>query len=265
MKRVLIISLFFGALFALLCLTGCGGGPDQCYCGPDSLTVEGFDVEMCSCDDAVSLGFFELSGCRMATSCIDCYCFPTACGYYENDLDSISHVVCGWDCTFWECYGDPSVGIPSDGISNVETRRTVSAEEGIHYRIDKVSLRLDTGDFETFTDDHINADDILALIAGISMVGDEAKIQLTVEYTALTELSSAYLSGDFIYKSYEFNNFSSGFSASQGNTGRETEKCLNIQPGKHTITSIVSLNMYEILALENITNIEFSASAYVEE
>ena len=264
MKRYLLIALFFVGAFSLLCLWGCGG-PAQCHCGADSLTVGAYDG--CSADS--STGDVTLSGCHLANSCIDCYWFPTACGYYENDLSSTSHVVCGWDCTFGECYGDSSLKEEAgvEGVPNVETRTQTLAAENEDYTIDDLSVTLYYGELESFKEDHLTLDQFKSILNLISMWGEETKIQLTLEYTALTELSGVKFQGDVIYDGYEWTNYTDDFCAVDGNAygATDVQRRLNIQPGKHVINAVISLNFYEMKDLEDITNLEFLAYTYAEE
>lgn len=266
LKRILIITVFFCALLAILCILSCGG-PNQCRFACDSLTVATYD----SCSAESANGTASMQGCHIANSCIDCYWFPTACGNYENDLGTVSNVVCGWDCTFGECYGDSALNSSeeesSDFTPNIETRSVVEAQEGVHYTVGKMSVRMYDGELKGFEDGSLdNWDDLKSLIGLISMTGEETEIQLTLEYTALKELSGVVFSGDVIYDGYNWTNYTHGFNMKDGNgaNSSETQAKLNIQPGKHVINAVISLNFYEMAQLQDITNITFTAYTYSE-
>ncbi len=266
MKRTLFISFLFCALFALLCLTSCGG-PDQCVFKCDSITVEEYEDTGCSCQgkEPASKGETKLSGCHIANSCIDCFYFPTACGYYDNDLESVSCVVCGWDCTFLECYGDSALKEEKvEYVSNVETRYTVTATEGVDYTVDSMKVSMYSGGYQALEDgfDISDMDDWQSFIGAISMLNEEVQLQFTLEYTALTELSSTVFYGDIIYDGYNWSNYTDGFRAVNGNTDSDLRKDRNIQPGKHIARAVISLNFYEMRQLEDITSITFSATKY---
>lgn len=263
LKRLLIIVSFFLVLFAFLCVMGCGS--DGCFCGVDSISVGKFD----SCKADSFSGETEMSGCHIANSCIDCYWFPFACGHYENDLEGISCVVCGFDCSFVECYGDSSFSETKkdkEQVSNVETRTPVLAQEGIDYTIDDIKCTLYYGELKSFTDDNLDLDDFESLIALVSMWGEETQIQIVLEYTALKELSSVKFKGNCVYKGYEWTNYTDGFHVTDGNAlGSTPVKSENIAPGKHYVYATIYLNFYEMTALEDISSIIFEAYTYAEE
>ncbi len=274
MKRNLMIAAVFSAIFLMLCMAGCSGGDEGCGCG--SLTVKTYNKDLCSCSDPVESGKTELSGCHFENSSIDFYWFPTACGYFGNDLGGISCVACGLDFTFLEFYGDKAVENvvdPEDFVSNVEERRVISAVENVDYTVDRVEIRMDEGDFEVFTDGELKLEDFLAFLKSFATVSKEVEIYATVQYTALTELHSVMYNGSFVYDGIgsTFANYASGFKNINGNTVEynssvdTVQKSLNIQPGKHVITASVKLNVFELLELKDINNLYFAAKKYAED
>lgn len=259
MKREIIISIIFIAIFICLCMMSCEGC-SECTCGCDTLTVDKYESKK----DTTPSETVTLSGCHILNSCIDCYWLPTACGIFENDLHGTSCVLCGFDCTFLEFYGVSS--LEDEHISNVETRSTTYAIEGEDYVIDNFSVAMYDGELKPFTsDDDITFDDLMAIIKLISMTGEDTEIILTLEYTALTELNHVTFSGDVVYKNYTTMNDTTGFYVKQGNTDSQTYKSMNIQPGKHVVFAVMSFDFYELLKLEDINNIQFNAYKYVEE
>lgn len=258
MKRELIIILVFAAILLLICIVGFKGCGGRC----DSLTVEQFDSKK----DLDSNDSATLSGLHIEKDIIDCYWFPTACGYYKNDITGISRVVCGWDCTLTECYGeDQYENKTEDHISIEETRATRVAVENEDYRIDSFTVRLYDGELKTFEFDHnVTMDEIVSALKLISMVAEETEIYLTIQYTAFTDLKNVQLYGDVIYEGYEWQNYLNSYRTVEGELGEDTFKMSNILPGKHVITAVLPFNFYAMVNLEDIT-VNFSATAYVEE
>ena len=269
MKKIPNLALIFVLGIFVLLFAGCNGHGDSFF-GCDTLTVEEFEKNGDSCNsDYTYTGETELSGLHIKNGCIDCYWFPTACGSFENNLSGIevSDVRCGFDCTLGECYGEEVYGDKRiEIVPNVESRQTVTAIENTHYTIDKLSASVYYGELKSFTDDKFTLDDISSLIGLISMLGEDAEIQITLEYTALTEFHSATFSGDVSYDGYEWTNYTNYFNVTEGNQSlNEYYKADNIQPGKHIINAVLSLNFYELKDLEDITNLVFSAYTYGEE
>lgn len=263
MKRILIIVSFFAVIFGAFCITSCARHESK------TITVEKYN--MCS-----GTGRTETFEGRY-NSCSGSYRYTKMCGCYENDLQSdyfegcmpSSCVVCGCDLTLMEWYR-----LTDDNGTDADMRSTATAVEGRDYVINKMTVVV--GDhIEEFYDVGMNWDDISdAMIKFISLINLEtaADVEFYVEYTALTELHSAEFSASFVYDGGMsiLNNTLKGVRAGMGNAdkeyvGQDNYKSKNIQPGKHIISATASFNMYELLALEDITNVYFSVVTYVEE
>lgn len=270
MKRILIITLFFVFAFSALCLVSCDCKNDV------SMTV---GKQTCSGPFCYSSsGEFEtLTGCHHQSDCIDCYWFPCAFGCYSNDCTEMkgwegcappSCVVCGFDLTLLECYGD-------DGAhgTDEETRHVKPAKKGVDYRIDsiKVVVNDDLETLKEFVAGDLNMsemDDFLMEIVALINLKEATKVDFYVEYTALTELNKVEFGVDIIYKGYDWKNYTNGAYAEAGNIinlGQENLKSQNIPVGKHFLHATVSLNVYELLQFDGFSNIKFVAYAYEEE
>lgn len=258
MKRALFIVFVFVFLICVTFMTSCAC--DVC----STLTVKEIDSECNAgpCSRYI-IGEKELEGIHVENSCIDCFWAPFAFGCYSNEMteaatkphnrfdkyytDSCpSCVACGFDFTFFECYGDDHTKFHG---SDHDTRKVVQAVNGEHYVIDK---------FTVVVNDHIEeyegglVSDFAQLIALINLK-EAVNIKFYVEFTALTELHSAEFSTTLIYKENSLeDSFDEGFKTRLGNESTSSLKSKCIQPGKHIMQGVISLNMYEAMRLEDI-------------
>lgn len=274
MRRFLVIFLIFTLLASIILMSSCNES-DSCTCVKDHRVPTYCGGELgvsCvgeSCDKEV-----EVSGCHINNNCIDCYWFPFLFGCYKNDLNCMlfpSCVVFGFDFTLLEFY---SYNIVDMEPTDIEKRNVVKAVEGVDYIIDSVIIMVDDKQVK-LNGNHLgqgglngeNIKDDISTILGLIMLYREAEIKFFVEYTVLTELNLAELHCEFEYDGLDFSkNLTRSVTTKVGNVpesyGDPNYISKNIKPGKHIITATASLNMYEILALENMTNFYFVAYTY---
>ena len=270
MKRIVVISAIGAIALFLLLATSC----TACGCTCD--TVEGGPAFTQTCSP-LSPGSPTptpseggCGGLHVTCDCLDCYWFPMLCGCYPNELSTNAYfgncampscVVCGYDLTFLECYGSST----PEG-TDVDNRAVRDAIEGQDYRID--SFRIIVNDEAQELDDGRFTSEDIRLLIGLINLKELVTVEIYVEYTALTELHSATLAGEFDYGSAGeiISNFTDGFEVVRGNVkeryGEKNMHSKNLQPGKHMIHTVFSLDTYECLALEDITFIEMTAKAY---
>ena len=249
MKRVLIIVSFFAIIFGAFCITSCAKHESK------TITVEKYNM----CSGTGRTETFE----GTYHSCSGTYRYTGMCGCYENDLHSdyfegcmpSSCVVCGYDLTLLEWYR-----LTDDGGTDADTRSTTTAVEGRDYVIDKMTIVVNDN-IEEFYNVGMNWEDIRdAIMKFVALINlqSAAEVEFYVEYTALTELHSAEFSATFEYDGAMgmLTNTLKNVKATKGNgskeyVGQDNYKSKNIQPGKHIISATASLNMYEVLALED--------------
>ncbi|MBE6558511.1 MAG: hypothetical protein E7661_05830 [Ruminococcaceae bacterium] len=212
-----------------------------------------------------------LTGCHNKNDFIDCYWFPCAFGCYSNDCTELSFwdgcavpscVICGYDLTLGECYGDYDVHGTDDDLREVKV-----AQEGIDYRIDsiKVVVNDDLNTLREFLAGNIGFsefDIFLEEVIRLINFKEATKIDYYIEYTALTELNSAEFGIDVIYKNSREHIYAKAGNAlnlEQGNF-----KSYNISAGKHFMHATVSLDVYELLQFVNFSDATFVAYAYEE-
>lgn len=269
MKRNLVILLICVIVFFTMCLSSCT--IDLCVCGQLDTEAELTVLNCNMCSDHPT----TIKGCHFENDCIDCYWFPFLCGCYGNDFTGNeeigkascpipSIVFCGFDFTLLECYGTNLE--KKDHNTDIETSNVVEATEGVDYTIDRVVIRVNDEDIELGKNFSIEAN--IETLLSLIMLQSEVEIKYFVEYTALKELHSVELNCEFEYDSMaDFSkNFTRKVNVKAGNIqetyGEPNYKSENIKPGKHIITATASLNMYEILALEDMTNFYFRAYGY---
>ncbi len=250
MKRLATITIFFAAILGVMFLASCN---------------ETIEVERSSCGETETV---TLSGCTVTKDCTfdgetDTYkwCwFPLALGCYESDMScscspTPSCVVFGIDLTLLECYGKSYAF--SNGTPDEDDREVITAVEGVHYTIDKTTVTVNSNMTE-FDDGFSTREDLYKLL-DLLRLEEAEKVQFCIEFTAITELQSASMSASFDY-SFGTNHVY-GFNKKIGNDGT-TLKSKNLQPGKHVISVNVSFDAADLLTLESISDISFTAFAY---
>ena len=263
MKRFFVIFTFFVLAFSIMVLSSCNGGADCTELNTARLDCRGSLVPVttkgCSC---------HIDSCFIDDSPYDLIWYPFTLGCYDSGSCSCgSFVVLGVDFSLLECYGR-GISTFEDPLSNLETREVVTAVEGEHYTIDRVSITVDNQTM-SFYEDVNSLDDLDAFMYDfikLLNLKTATEIQFCVEYTALTELHSVRIKSQFEYNNDLQHTF--GVNKYMGNNANDetapTLKSKNIQPGKHVIVATASLDIYEVLSLEGISDIELIVKAYEE-
>lgn len=261
MKRIIVIISFFAIIFGVIILSSCNSKME---------CVE-IVVPRVACDSSYKPTTIRGCACYKESCAIDdspyaFYWFPFTLGCYGNDTEcSRSPVILGVDLMLLECYGKGHVG-DYDPLSNREERKIIDAVEGVHYKIDRITLTVDNhvADFGDITTDEIPA--IVYEFIKKFHLETAAEIQFCVEYTALTELHSIRMKSTFDYSNDLQHTF--GVNKYMGNNPLDETvdalKSNNILPGKHVLVATVSLDMYEVLSLEGISELELYVKAYEE-
>ena len=269
MRRIAVISCVFAVLFVVICLSSCDCSCDFCTCNDNArMTVDVHECSSCSelCSNGCSTeaGKETLDGYHMECGCYDWYCFPSACGIYENAYTTPyplaktnscmpSCVLFGFDLCMWECYGDTQSALGSD----YETRDVIDAVEGAHYTIEKKILIIDGVRYDC-TDGEID-------ISALDPDGDKKiygnSVQIEIHFTALKDLCVvhgwAYVGDDWSWSDWKGNN------GGVNSYSKNCLKSLNVKQGEHVfVFGSEQSNLYTTIENINTAYIEFKAFAY---